>query len=216
MARTGFIVVALAASAAGLSSWEATLDPRTLGEAIAIGQSRPDASRERLHSTYHLNVNRPPIDYLEIVTPFRRIVLDAETSTRLGQRLYGQREALAALGNNPTRVDIVVEMTFHPLNTFVGVPAYAVFLQPDDDAQRMLPAETARIPRFGPRLTPSFLTYPYSAGGALPNQSQPLLGGHLVAVFDGRALTAHPLSKVTVVDGDQELAAVSLDLGKMR
>jgi len=216
MARTGLVLVALAAAAVGLKSWEATLDPRVLGEAIAIGQSRPDAGRERLHATYHLNVNHPPIDYVEIVTPFRRVVLDAEARARAGQRLYGQREALAALGDNPTRVDIVVEMTFHPQNTFVGVPAYAVFLRPDDDSPRILPAEIARIPRFGPRLTPSALTYPYSAGGGTPYQSQPLLGGRLVAAFDGRALVAHPLSKVTVVDGEQELAAVNLDLARMR
>jgi hypothetical protein len=220
MARAGLILVALAATAASLQSLEATLDSRALGDAVAIGQSRIDSTRDRLHAAYHIGVNRAPIEYIEIVTPFRRVVLDAETSAREGRRLYGQREALAALGSNPERVDIVVEMTFHPQNTFVGVPGYTVFVQPDGpddkDDPRLRPIEIARIPRFGPRMEQTYLTYPYTAGGILPNLSQPLLGGRLVAVFDGRTLMAHPRSKVIVLDGNQELAVAGLDVGTMR
>ena len=185
---------------------------------MAIGQSRIDATRERLHAAYHVSVNRPPIEYLEIVTPFRRVVLDAETSARQGQRLYGQREALAALGGNPTRVDIVVEMTFHPQNTFVACLT-TVFRNPTTPPSRRTrrAAEaTDGLARFVGPVEQTYLTYPYSASGILPNLSQPLLGGRLVAVFDGPTLMAHPRSKVTILDGNQELAVVDLDVGTMR
>src|SRR4029453_14034876 len=101
-------------------------DPPGLADAIELGQSRIDDVRSRFHAAYHIEVMQPPVDYIEVVTPFRRIALDAETHTRAGERLYGQREALATLGDNPARVDVIVELTFHPLNNFVGVPSYTV------------------------------------------------------------------------------------------
>src|SRR5215470_14962161 len=129
MARTDVVVVAvLAAFTAAVSAFEPSLDPRSLADAIDLGQSRIDDVRSRFHAEYHIDVMQPPVDYIEVVTPFRRVALDAEAHTRAGERLYGQREALATLGDNPSRVDVVVELTFHPLNNYVGVPAFTVSL----------------------------------------------------------------------------------------
>src|SRR4029453_2200687 len=127
MARRDVVVVAvLAAFTAAVSAFEPSLDPRSLADAIDLGQSRIDDVRSRFHAAYHIEVMQPPVDYIEVVTPFRRIALDAEARTRAGERVYGQREALATLGDNPARVDVIVELTFHPLNNFVGVPSYTV------------------------------------------------------------------------------------------
>src|SRR6186997_2563841 len=101
MARTDVVVVVvLAAFTAAVSAFEPSLDPRSLADAIDLGQSRIDDMRSRFHAAYHIEVMQAPVDYIEVVTPFRRITLDAEAHTRAGDRLYGQREALATLGDD--------------------------------------------------------------------------------------------------------------------
>ena len=134
MARTGIVVAALLAFTAVGAAFEPSLDQQSLAEAIALGLSRIDDMRSRFHATYRLEVMQPPVDYIEVVTPFRRVALDAEAHTRAGERLCGQREALAALGDTPSRVDLVVELTFHPLNNYVGMPDFDVALVPTGGA----------------------------------------------------------------------------------
>ena len=145
MARTGlFSLAALLAAGASVVAFVQTLDTQTLADAINIGGSRIDDVRTRFHASYHINVAQPPVDYIEVVTPFRRVALDAEARARAGDRLYGQRDALATLGDEPSRVDIVVELTFHPLNNFVGVPNYPVSLLPMTGGPRILPRQSSR------------------------------------------------------------------------
>ena len=215
VARTGLLVISLIAATTSLLSFERTLDPRSLADAIDLGQSRLDDLRSRFHAPYHVEVGRAPVDYVEVVTPFRRVALEAEARTRAGERLFGQREALAALGTEPSRVDIVVEMTFHPLNNFIGVPDYAVTLRAMDDAPPLLPRQIGRIPRYGPRLSAA-RPYPYSGGTPVPSGSQPLLGGTIVATFDGLALDALGTYWAVVSDSDKELARARVDFAKLR
>jgi hypothetical protein len=106
-------------------------------------------------------------------------------------------------------------MTFHPLNTFVGVPDYAVSLRALVDAPALLPRQISRIPRFGPRLSTA-RPYPYSIGTSAPNGSQPLLGGTIVATFDGLALDAQGTYGVVISDSDKELARARVDFAKLR
>jgi hypothetical protein len=215
MARTGFLVIALVAATTGLMSFEWTLDPRSLSDAIDMGQSRVDDQRSRFHALYHVQVARAPVDYIEVVTPFRRVALEAESRTRAGERLFGQRQALATLGTDPSRVDIVIEMTFHPLNTFVGVPTYAVTLQAVIDAPPLLPQQISHIPRFGPRLSTA-RPYPYSVGTPPQKGGQPLLGGTIVAMFDGLALDAQGSYFAVISDSGKELARARVDFAKLR
>jgi len=215
MARTSLLVIALFAATTGLVSFEQTLDPRSLSDAIDMGQSRVDDQRSRLHALYHTEVARAPVDYIEVVTPFRRVALEAEARTRAGERLFGQRQALATLGTDPSRVDIVIEMTFHPLNTFVGVPTYAVTLQAVVDAPPLLPRQTSHIPRFGARLS-SARPYPYSVATPPQRGSQPLLGGTIVATFDGLALDAQGSYFAVISDSGKELARARVDFAELR
>jgi hypothetical protein len=216
MARTDVVTVAvLAAFTAAVSAFEPSLDPRSLADAIELGQSRIDDMRSRFHATYHIEVMQPPVDYIEVVTPFRRIALDAEAHTRAGERLYGQREALATLGDNPSRLDIVVELTFHPLNNYVGVPAFTVSLVPQG-GRSIEPRTISRVPRFGPRLSGMPLPYPYVANSAAPQGSQPLLGGSIVAAFDGTALDARGTYVVLVRDAGKDVAKATTDLARFR
>ena len=216
MARTDVVVVAvLAALTAAVSAFEPALDPRSLSEAIDLGQSRIDDLRSRFHAAYHIDVMQPPVDYIEVVTPFRRIALDAEARTRAGERLYGQREALATLGDNPSRLDIVVELTFHPLNNYVGVPAFTVVLMPPG-GKAIEPRTIGRVPRFGPRLSSTLLPYPYVANSAAPQGSQPLLGGSIIATFDGAALEARGTYLTLIRDSGKDVAKATVDLARLR
>ena len=216
MARTDVVVVAvLAAFSAAVSAFEPSLDPRSLADAIELGQSRIDDARSRFHAAYHIDVMQPPVDYIEVVTPFRRIALDAEARTRAGERLYGQREALATLGDNPSRLDVVVELTFHPLNNYVGVPAFTVSLVPPG-GRPIEPRTIGRVPRFGPRLSGMSLPYPYVANSTPPQGSQPLLGGSVVAAFDGTALDARGTYVVLIRDSGKDVAKATVDLARLR
>jgi hypothetical protein len=216
MARTDVVVVAiLAALTAAVSAFEPALDPRSLSEAIDLGQSRIDDVRSRFHAAYHIDVMQPPVDYIEVVTPFRRIALDAEARTRAGERLYGQREALATLGDNPSRLDIVVELTFHPLNNYVGVPAFTVALMAPG-GKAIEPRTIGRVPRFGPRLSNTPLPYPYVANSAAPQGSQPLLGGSIIATFDGAALEARGTYLTLIRDSGKDVAKATVDLARLR
>src|SRR4029453_5906146 len=216
MARTDVLVVAvLAAFTAAVSAFESSLDPRRPAGAIDLGQSRIDDVRSRFHAAYHIEVMQPPVDYIEVVTPFRRIALDAEARTRAGERLYGQREALATLGDNPSRLDVVVELTFHPLNNYVGVPAFTVSLQPPG-GRAIEPRTISRVPRFGPRLSGTPLPYPYVTNSAAPQGSQPLLGGSIVATFDGTALDARGTYVTVIRDSGKDVAKATVDLTRLR
>ena len=216
MARTGLLLAALFAAVSTLLAFEVDLDPRTLSEAIDIGQSRINDARARFHVPYHVNVAQPPVDYIEIVTPFRRVALDADARAHAGAGLYGQREARATLGTDPATVDVIAELTFHPLNNFIGVPEYTVTLEPTTAAPPIQPRTISRIPRFGPRLAGMPLPYPYMVGPQAPNGSQPLLGGSFIASFDGRALDPRGSYAVVISEKQKELARARVDFGKLR
>jgi hypothetical protein len=216
MARTDVVVAALIALTVGVRAFEPSLDPRSLADAIDLGQSRIDDMRSRFHGMYHVDVMQPPVDYVEVVTPFRRIALDVEAHTRAGERLYGQREALATLGDNPSRLDFVIELTFHPLNNYIGVPNYAISLLPSGGGSPISPRTVARVPRFGPRLSGMPLPYPYVAAAPAPQGSQPLLGGSVVASFDGAALDARGTYVILIGESGKDVAKAPVNLGRLR
>jgi hypothetical protein len=151
------------------------------------------------------------VDDIQVITPFRRVVLAAESRARFGDRLFGQREARATLAETPEQIDLLVELTFHPQNTFIGVPPYRVRLLPA--AAMTTPAEprdVSYVPRFGPRIEgmPP-MTTPGVAG-------QPLTGGTIVVQLDGRATDVNGLYDVLVLDGTKELARARLDFRALK
>ena len=170
------------------------------------------AVRTRFHAAYRLPVNRPAVDYIEVVTPFRRIVLEAEARAATGDRTFGQRRGLELLGTGPLVIELVVEMTFHPLNTFVGVPDYAIALV-SKGAPPLRPRLIDRFPRHGQRVEGAPLPNP----NAIPlTTDQPLLGGAMVAPFDVQLVNATGVYDVVVEEGGKELARARVDFGRMR
>lgn len=215
MGRTLTWALSIICATATLSAVQMTLDARAVTEAIAIGQSRVDADRARFHAPYRVPVNKPPIDFVEVETPFRRIALHAESQARIGNRLFGQRQALDMLNAAPAELEVWVELTFHPLNTYVGVPPFEVWLT-DRSGVRVRPRALERVPRYGARVDgePSRLAVP--GGLAVAGGSQPMLGGTIIARFDGGPLNATGAYDVLIVDGKAELARASVNFAKLR
>jgi hypothetical protein len=203
----------LAGTAAGL---ETTLTTRLLQDALNIGQSRIESVRVRFHQPYRLQIARPPFDYIDVVTPFRRVVLTAEERTNLGMRGFTTAEAAAALGSAAGVVETRVEMTFHPQNVFIGVPGYDVALVAPSTAARVMPQSVERIPRFGPRIDGPALPAPAGGPPNLPGGGQPLTGGTLVATFAIGTLDAAVGYDVVVSETGKELARARVNLAGLR
>ncbi|MSO81695.1 MAG: hypothetical protein EXQ53_00140 [Acidobacteria bacterium] len=210
------LLLAVLLSGSAVAAFEPALDRRLIDEAIAVGHSGIEAVRTRYHQPYRIQVAKPPIDYIEIVTPFRRVALLVEERARAGVRLFNQRDVLAAVGDRPMRVDVLIEMTFHPLNVFVGVPEYTVELATASAAARVTPLQISRIPRFGARVEGVPLPAPYPAAPSVPRVSQPLVGGVIVASFDGLALNPNGAYDVVVSEKVKELARARMNLGNLR
>jgi hypothetical protein len=211
-------LVAILLAGAAVLGFEATITPRLVNEAVLLGESRIDSARTRFHQPYRLQVARAPIDYIDVVTPFRRIVLLTEERTRLGIRGFTQHDATAALADHAGIVELHVEMTFHPQNVFVGVPEYDVELvAASPPAARLTPQSVSRIPRFGARIDAAPLSSP---SGAPPNQpgggGMPLTGGTIVAAFPVGSVNGTGVYDVVVSDAGKELARARVNFGGLR
>ena len=167
------------------------LDPGTITQALSLGQTTIVSDLTRFHQPYRLDVSRPPVDYVEVVTPFRRIVLAAQARARAGDRRWGQRQAMELEAASPGQVDLYAEITFHPLNTFVLVPAYRMRIALASGGT-MQPRNGSSMPRYGARVDGGLVPYTPAPlpGGALPGRSEPMLGATILASFDGEALAA--------------------------
>lgn len=216
VARTAFLLLLVSLlTCADLVGVEPALRLRLIDEAIGIGHSRIRAVHARFHEPYRIQIAAPPIDYVDIVTPFRRVVLVAEERTRAGGRLL-QREAVALLADRSTLVEFRIEMTFHPLNAFVGVPAYDILLTTDAAGSHIDPVQTGLIPRFGARFEGMPSGLPSTGVAALAGGSQPLLGGTVVATFDSDALNRTGIYELVVSENESVLTRTHVDLGTVR
>ncbi len=203
-------------SSVALQALDLDLSAESLAEALALGRTGLESRRTEFHRPYRLVVGQAPLDYVEVVTPFRRVVLAAEARMRAGERLLGQRDALAALGDRPQQVDLRLVMTFHPLNALVGVPDYDIAVTAGPGQPAIMLYGIERIPRFGPRVEGVPGDSPRQGLGGTIGLAQPLLGGTLVASFDGRLLDRRSRYQVMILDQGKVVARASLDLRAVR
>jgi len=190
----GFGVAAALAAGVGAATLRAVdlnLDAQVISQAVSLGQTSISGDLRRFHQPYRVDVSRAPVDYVEVVTPFRRIVLAAQARAGAGDRRWGQRQAIELEAAAPRQVDLYAELTFHPLNSFVLVPLYRVQIVPPS-GELLQPRNTSSMPRYGPRVDGGLVPFTPTPlpGGPLPGRSQPMLGATIVASFDGQALTA--------------------------
>jgi hypothetical protein len=146
-----------------------------------------------------------------VITPFRRLVLASEDRARVGDRFFPQREAFELLAAQDGAIDVVVELTFHPLNTYIGVPDYEIALE--DGPRVRLARNPQRLSRFTPRV--AGVPVP-SAGNGLPNGSQPLLGGTVIARFERADINVESRYDVVLLEYRKELARARIDLAVLR
>ena len=210
------LIAAVAAAIAGATvaagAMDLALDQPTIDAAIRLGQSRIARDRATFHAGYRLILDKAPVDYVEIVTPFRRVVLAAETQALVGDRTFGLRQGLELAALAGSQVDVRAELTFHPLNTYVGVPDYSMRLV----GRETLGADAyERIPRFGARVDSPPLSLPVP-GGRTRGETQPMLGGTVVARFDGGRLDPRGSYDVVFEEAGKELARGRVDFGKLR
>lgn len=215
-APRSIVCLALVVAVTHVAAFDRLLDRRAFEEAIQIGMTRMDATRGRFHAQYRVEVGTAPVDYVELITPFRRVVLAAEARLRAGNHGFGLQDAKDALEPNPDDLTVYVEVTFHPLNTFVGVPEYGVLIEPVGRRDRaVLPREIQRVPRYGARVEGYPTPFP-NPGVILPHGSQPLTGGTLIARFDGAPLDAQGIYDILVTDGAQIIGRARADLARVR
>lgn len=216
MARAIVRIIVPALITTAVVAYERTPDLRAIDEAVALGQSRDEAVRRRFHQPYRINIGRPPLDYIDLVTPFRRVELAVEERARLGDRLFRQRDALTALTEHGDDLQIFVELSFHPQNTYVGVPPYVAALVPLDVPTRIEPRALQRIPRFGQRLGSGGIPLPYPIAPSLPSGGEPLTGGTVIVMFDGQQLDPNAMYDVVIEESGKELSRTRIDLAKLR
>jgi hypothetical protein len=213
---TVFRIALTVLMAAGVKAYERGPDLRAVAEAIAIGQARDDAVRLRFHQPYRIPVGRPPIDYIDVVTPFRRVELAAEEWAQSGERVFRQRDALTLLAEHGDTLKLFLEATFHPQNTYIGVPAYAVTLARTDMPEKIEPRDQQPIPRFGLRMNMGRPHLPYPLPPSLPSGGEPLVGATVIVTFDGQRLDPSTTYEAVIEESRKELARVRIDLGKLR
>ena len=212
----GAPLLVLLLTVATASALELTLNPVAITAALSIGQSRLDREREAFHAPYRLAVNVPPIDYVDIITPFRRVALASEQRMRLGERSLSQRQAMELLATMPGLIEVVVQLTFHPMHALVRVPDYQVRLI-SPAGRPIEPRSIDLVPRFGPRLDNMPVPLPGTpTNNGAARTAQPMLGGSVVAAFDGSTLDAKTAYQVAVLEQGKELARTRLDLGQLR
>jgi hypothetical protein len=207
--------VCLVAMSSAASAFQLALDDRAIYEAIGMGQSRTERERVRFHEPYRLMVGRTPVDWIDVITPFHRLVLASEASARAGNRVFGQREALAALRDASGSLELVVELTFHPLNNFVGVPSYTVTLVGPQGAN-IQPLRVDRNPRFQARVKTPTPELPLPGAAPILGKGDPVLGGTLAVPFNGSTLDPTGTYAVVIAEAGKELARVEMNLGKLR
>src|SRR5688572_13354250 len=204
---------ALAAAGTRIAAVDLRLDAATIAQAVSLGQTSIARDLTRFHQPYRLDVSRPPVDYVEVVTPYRRIVLAAQAQARAGNRRWGQRQAIELEAASPGQVDLYAELTFHPLNSMVMVPLYRMRVLLASGGV-MEPRNSSSMPRYGPRVDGGLIPYTPTPlpGGAVRGRSEPMLGATIVASFDGDALAAACNRRCDVVIEEEGKSRVQVPL----
>lgn len=216
MMRAAVLVMVLGFGVVRTQAFERMLDATSLARAIDIGHTRIEAERKQFHAPYRIGVSRAPIDYVDVITPFRRIAIAADARTHAGNHLFGQREALDTLGATPEQIELRIELTFPPMNTFIGVPGYTVALIPAGGGTPVALKDVSRVPRYGLRVDGMPLPYAYPTGAPTSQKSEPMLGGTIVVLIDGRLLDQAGRYDLTIADGPMTLARSRIDFGALR
>ena len=206
-------VVMLIAGATALAGVQTNVDLPAIDDALTLIRSGSAGELARFNEPYRVKVEKAPVDYLEVVTPFRRIVLAGTAKAAVGDRSFGQRQAIESLSEGGERLDVYAEMTLSPLNNYIGVPDYVVTLIDRSD-KRIEATATTRLSRWTPRLPGPPAVAPFQV--PTTPRGSPLIGATVIAGFDLKMLAPAATYDVIVELGNEELARVGIALAGMR
>lgn len=219
------VLVAVATLAWPVHAIDVDITPVIVQQALDLAQRSKPAERATFHRAYVLQVTTLPLRRISVVTEFRRVVLAAEERLRLGDRLFGLREATETVAPWRGRVQIVAELQYNPQNNFIGVPPIDVLAWPQDERRvkaPLVPLATERVPAYGysfdTTLPDDWQTWwpfpPVMIPG--PPGSQPLTGAWIQATFDAREIGPRTRIEVLVKDGVKTIGSGTFDLGAVR
>ena len=197
------------------------IDQEAIDRAIVFARQATRGERQVFHDGY-LRTPADQVRRVSIVTEYRRVVLLMEEKMRVLDRNYGVRQMTEALRPWRGLVEVIVELQFHPQNTYVSVPLVDVLLVPLDVTGNPMPLmadATDRRPRFGLFWEPApadapWWPFPPPTTPVLAG-AEPLTGGWVHARFDGTGL-ARGRYEVAVKNGASTLGRVEFDFGAIK
>lgn len=207
------VSVLIATAVGSGAAVQVPVDFAGIDDAFVMGKQASDTERARFHAGYRVIAAKAPVDFVEVVSPFRRIVIEAQQRAAAGDRSFGQRQALEMLARAGSMIDVYVEMTFHPQNMMVGVPDYRVAVI-DRRGARIEALSIDRLSRWTPRI--DGLPAAVAPGGDSSARGRPLLGATVIARFDLEKVNPERSYELVVEERDEEMARVGLDLARMR
>jgi hypothetical protein len=220
--RLAVVVLAALALAPRPHALEANLTTQGVDDAIVFARMAQRAARQAFHDRYVRTVG-DTVRRISIVSEYRRVVLRTEEHIRLGDRSYGVRQLTDEIEPWRGSLEVVVELAFHPQNTYVGVPLIDVLLVPlggsGPTAMPIIADATDRIPRFGAfwdPLPPDTPWWPFPpVTRTVTPKAEPVTGGWVQARFEA-APVATGRFDVVVKEAAKTLGAADFDFGALR
>ena len=221
LAAAGLALVAARRLAPRPHAVEANLSMQGVDDAIVFARMARRDARQAFHDRYVRTVGET-VRRISLVSEYRRVVLLTEEHIRLGDRNYSVRQMTSDLKPWRGSLEVIVELAFHPQNTYVGVPLIDVLLVPLDD-----PATACRSPPTPPTGFPRFGLFwdrrrPTRRGGrsrrwprSVTPRAEPVTGGWVQARFEAEPL-AHGRFDVVVKEGAKTLGVAAFDFGALR
>jgi hypothetical protein len=193
------LAAALCLSApAGLRAIDLRVNQDQIYRAIAIGRSAA-ADRARFHGRYLAPVEDATIERLDVLTAFRRIVIETERRVQQGDHMFGARQGADLIKPWRTKLTVVLRLRFHPQNVFVSVPPYEIALgSPDVDTLDV-------------RRTPIWAR---PASNQKPGAAVALIGAIVETDFDATEVGQTKRVVSVSLDG-RELARTTIDFARL-
>jgi hypothetical protein len=194
------LLAATVLAAPAVRAIQRDLSTQELQRAIKTGGGS-DAARARFHAAYlfPLRADDPAIEQLEVLTEFRRVVIEAEDRLRKGDHMFGAGQAAVAIRAWHDKVTIVLRLRFHPQNVLVTVPAYELAIGERGPAA----LDVRRTP-----------VYSLTGTGQRPGTPTAMYGATVEADFDVAAVGAGPQTVRVVLQG-REVARTTINFGQI-
>jgi hypothetical protein len=208
--RRAAVILALAGTAAitpaAVVAFETSIGIGAIKRAIDIGRSPGSESLRDFHDGYVIPLGDRLLDRLEIVTEFRRVVLETENRVRFADMRWGPEQAEAMLRPWRGKVSLLLYVTFAPNNTYRAMPRFGIVLYarpPTSGAQvrqasAIEPIDLVETPR-------------YISGQPAP-PGTPIMAGIVEATFAARMLDPRGAYLAGIFLEDRELRRVDVDL----